>query len=85
MRPARRLTLPRAALFVLFLLDVVAAIAFVLDQWFAMDPSWTWTLSALWSLPVAIGLWPMIDRLVSRPVATRDIHFPGDKIPGAGQ
>jgi membrane protein implicated in regulation of membrane protease activity len=85
MQSARSLSLPRASLLVLFLLDLVAAIALVMNQWLALEPWRAWTFSALLSAPVAMLLWPFIDRLVSSPVATRDMQFPGDKIPGVGQ
>jgi hypothetical protein len=85
MRPSHRLSLSRAALLVLLLLDLLAATAFVFNQWLVLDLRQAWVLSALVTLPAMALLWPFIDKLVSGPVFSRDVHFPGDKIPRAGQ
>ncbi len=64
---------------------LVALIAAVLNQWFALDGKHAWLVAGIVSVPAAMFVMPVTGALLAWLSRDHIVPFTGGKIPGAGQ
>lgn len=64
---------------------LVALVAAVLNQWFALDTKHAWMVAGIVSVPAAMFVLPAVGALLGWLSRDHIVPFTGGKIPGAGQ
>lgn len=81
MRPAPRRHLSYASLVLLLAADVLALVAFVLDQWLALPAVGLWLLAAGLTAVAMPGLVRLADKVFALARASRTIPLTGESFP----
>lgn len=81
MRATPHRHLSHASLAVLLAVDLLALIAFVSDQWFAIGRAWSWALGAGLTLVLLPALLRLVDRVFAAARAARNIPVAGGTFP----